>query len=198
MSGIQNEVCMHALLTRLIRLEAPNYYFLEQLAKRVCTETFEIAPEKLNASITFSPEFGTVRQPKTRRGRMLLHLMGGWSGVERRGDELIVIAKAIFWPMLVHELIKGTMELICLHGLNDLPESEFEKVMDYTEHVEYEVPMMQIGPEIYRRFVSVLPSGLSLAQCVMKIAQLDPIDLEEFMFEMVEAPNRATDMLRAI
>lgn len=129
---------------------------------------------------------------------MLLHLMGGWSGVERRGDELIVIAKAIFWPMLVHELIKGTMELICLHGLNDLPESEFEKVMDYTEHVEYEVPMMQIGPEIYRRFVSVLPSGLSLAQCVMKIAQLDPIDLEEFMFEMVEAPNRATDMLRAI
>ena len=79
--------------------------------------------------------------------------------------------------------------------MNDLPVKEFNVVMDYTEHLEYEVPMIQLGPEFYKRFLNVLPDGPALADCVMAVSQMEPIALEEFLFDMVEAPETATQTL---
>lgn len=206
-SGMQNEACMFHLFRRLFELEAPRRGILEELGKKVCHEIFSIDTDQLDASLTLSPAWGTVRTPTTRRGRLMMHAMVGWGGVDRRDEfdvqrdgssELKVVAKAVTWPLLMHELVKGTMELICLHGLNELSEEHYTSVMDHTEHVEYEIPMIQIGPEFYRRFLSVLPREVPLAQCVMKVARLEPIALEEFMFDMIESPNRATDLLRSI
>jgi len=197
-SGLHNEACMYHLFKTVFAVEARHRYMLEELGKKVCSEIFAIGEEKLDATLTMSPAWGTVREPTTRRGRLMMHAMVGWGGVMRgRGGRLKVCAKAVTWPLLVHELVKGTMELICLHGLNDLPDGHYETVMDHTEHVEYEIPMIQVGPEIYRRFLKVLPREIPIAQCVMKVSQMEPIELEEFMFEMIESPDRATNMIRA-
>ena len=79
--------------------------------------------------------------------------------------------------------------------MNDLPAEDFDVVMDYTEHLEYEVPMIQLGPEFYARFLQVVPDGQALADCVMAVSQMEPIALEEFLFDMVEAPETATQTL---
>ncbi|MFK7769411.1 MAG: hypothetical protein AB8B55_19495 [Mariniblastus sp.] len=197
LSGFQNEACMFHVFQKLSAKEIPHFGMLEVLGKKVCHQIFGIETEQLSASLTPTPAWGTVRRPKTWQGRLTLQLMVGWGGVDRHDDGLKVVAKAITWPLLIHELVKGTMELICLHGLNDLSNEDYVTVMDETEHLEYEIPMIQIGPEIFRRFLGVLPREIPLAQCVMKVANLEPIDLEEFLFEMIESPNRATDMLRS-
>ena len=121
--------------------------------------------------------------------------MVGWGGVDRVGGELQVVAKAIVWPLLLHELVKGSMELICLHGMSDMPTSDFDVVMDYTEHLEYEAPMIQMGPEFYQRFLKVVPPELALADCVMAVSVMEPIELEEFLFDMIEAPETARQTL---
>ena len=82
---------------------------------------------------------------------MIIPLMAGWGGVRRDLDRLVVEAKAEIWPLLVHELIKGTVELICLHGLADLGEEEYSMVMEHTEHIEYEFPMIQIGRIVFQK-----------------------------------------------
>ena len=41
----------------------------------------------------------------------------------------MVVARAIVWPILCHELVKGTAELICLHGLNTLDDAAFRETL---------------------------------------------------------------------
>ena len=79
--------------------------------------------------------------------------------------------------------------------MNDLPTEDFDVVMDYTEHLEYEVPMIQLGPEFYKCFLHVVPAGQALADCVMAVSMMEPVSLEEFLFDMVEAPKTATQTL---
>lgn len=176
--------------------EAHSQRALEPIAKDACLQVIDIPRRLLNAEITRVPKWGTVREPKTVRGRFLLKAMVGWGGVDKIDGELQVVAKAIFWPLLVHELVKGSMELICLHGINDVSDDEYQVVMDQTEHVEYEVPMIQIGPAIYQAFLKVLPRPNSLAESTMVLSQMEPIEFEEFLFEMIEAPETAKNILR--
>ena len=171
---------------------------LQSIAKDACLQVINIPRRLLNAEITREPKWGTVRQPETIRGRFLLKAMVGWGGVDKIDGELQVVAKAIFWPLLVHELVKGSMELICLHGISGVSDEDYSVVMDHTEHVEYEVPMIQIGPIVYQALLKVLPRPNSLAECTMVLAQMEPIELEEFLFEMIESPDSARSILQEL
>jgi len=171
---------------------------LQSIAKDACLQIIDIPRRLLNAEITRIPAWGTVRPPQTVGGKLLMMAMVGWGGVDRIDGELQVVAKAVFWPLLVHELVKGSMELICLHGISDVSDGDYSIVMDHTEHVEYEVPMIQIGPVIYQAFLKVLPRPDSLAECTMVLAQMEPIELEEFLFEMIEDPDSAQAILKGL
>lgn len=185
-------------IRRIMELEQNHRHRLETIAKDTCHEIIGTPHNLMNGSITLSPAWGIVRTPQTRRGRVLLKAMVGWGGVDLINGQLKVVAKAIVWPLLVHELIKGSMELICLHGLNGLSDGDYGVVLDQTEHLEYEVPMLQIGPEFYQCFLRVIPQGLKLADCVMAVATLEPVALEEFMFDMVETPEVARETLLSL
>ena len=180
---------------KIIELEQDHRPRLAALAKNACEQIVGTPQNLMNAAITETPAWGTVRRPQTLKGRIIQNAMVGWGGVDRVGGELQVVAKAIVWPLLLHELVKGSMELICLHGMSDMPTSDFDVVMDYTEHLEYEVPMIQMGPEFYQRFLKVVPPELALADCVMAVSVMEPIELEEFLFDMIEAPETARQTL---
>lgn len=182
-------------ILQIIELEREHRQRLAELAKQTCEKIIGTPQNLMSATITETPAWGTVRRPQTLKGRIIKNAMVGWGGVDRIDGRLQVVAKAIVSPLLLHELVKGSMELICLHGMNDMPDEDFNVVMDYTEHLEYEVPMIQMGPEFYKRLLQVVPAGHALADCVMAVSLLEPVALEEFLFDMIEAPETATQTL---
>jgi len=74
---------------------------------------------------------------------------GGKESVDLDSDPPKVTARAINFPILVHELIKGTIEVIA--GLHGQP-SDFdtaEKVRDLEDTVDKEVWDLRLGPVIW-------------------------------------------------
>ena len=181
---------------RSIAMERSHLEALEELAKDVCCQVYEIERDLLEGKLTLVPRFGTIRDPVTIEGQTILQFMMGWSAVVRREGGLKVKATATFWPLLVHELIKGTVELICLHGMNDVSESEYAIALERTDHIEYEIPMLQIGGPIFLRFLMARPREIALAESIMHVSKLEPLELEQFMFHLYDSPNRATALLR--
>jgi hypothetical protein len=182
-------------ILQTVELEREHRPRLEELAKQTCEQIIGTPQHLMNATITETPAWGNVRTPQTVKGKIIQKAMVGWGGVDRIDGQLQVVAKAIVWPLLLHELVKGSMELICLHGMNDMPADDFNVVMDYTEHLEYEVPMIQMGPEFHKRFLKVVPQDKPLADCVMAVSLMEPVALEEFLFDMIEAPATAIQTL---
>jgi hypothetical protein len=171
---------------------------LEELAIQAATEIWGISKDRLIAQLTMQVEFGHVREPRTAGGRAYRHAAAGWGGVQRMRDRFYVVARAWSWTLLVHELVKGTTELICLHGLNELDDDTYEIVMREADRIDYEIWMLQAGGELWRRLLSVLPKDVPLAECIMHIARLDPIPLEMLMMDVVEDPQSARGALAVL
>jgi hypothetical protein len=113
----------------------------------------------------------------------------------RRGDALMVVARASNWQLLVKELVKGTAELICLHGLNDLSDDVYRQVVRATDRLEYEPWMLQTGGELWRQFLAVLPDDRPVAEVLMHVARLPPKPLESLMLAVLERPEWARELL---
>jgi hypothetical protein len=111
---------------------------------------------------------------------------------------LIVLAKGVCWPLLLHELVKGVAEIVCLHGLNTLDHETYASVIDVTDHIEYESWMMQAGAELWRRFLKVKPADRLLAESLMRIARLEPEPLQRLVLAIVEEPDMAADWLDSL
>ena len=195
--GLFNEMHGYQVYADVIEAESTHLEPLEELAKDVCCEMYGIGRDLLDGKLTQTPHFGNVREPESDAGRELLKVMIGWSAVERHGDKLNVRATATFWPMLVHELIKGSVELICLHGMNSVSESDFAIALEHTDHVEFEIPMLQIGGTIFKQFLLARPREIALAETIMYVSKFEPEVLEQFMFHLFESPNQATSMIRS-
>lgn len=196
LNGHLNETSGLLVYQKAIQQEVEHLEPLEELAKNVCCDAYGIGRELLDGKLTQTPRFGSIREPETWEGQTILQCMIGWSAVVRRKGRLSVKATATFWPMLVHELIKGSVELICLHGMNDVSESEFQIALEYTDHIEYEIPMLQIGGTIFQQFLLARPREIKLAECIMHVSKFEPMVLERFMFHLFESPNQATTMIR--
>lgn len=192
----ENDMRGVALYYETIGREEPHKQTLADVAKDVCCESWGIGRELLEGKLTQTPRFGTIREPETLEGQMILDCMVGWSAVVRRQGILKVKAAAAFWPLLVHELIKGTVELICLHGMNEVSDRDYEIALERTDHIEFEIPMLQIGGTIFKQLLKARPKEIPLAECLMHISKLAPPRLESFMFQLFESPNRATDIVR--
>ena len=196
--GWKNEWVQTKLALKTLEMETNHKPELEEIGKQVCSEIYGIPTDRLNAELTTEPAFGTVRTPKTWAGKLIKKFMVGWSAVERRDGRMEVVAKAWIWPLLIHELVKGTVELICLHGLSNLEDEEFELVMDETEHVEYEIPMLQVGGTFFKKVLSVIPREMPVEQGLMHVARMPAVLLDEFLFDMMTVPQNATERLRVI
>ena len=169
------------LAARVAWAERGKQVELAQLAERATSIMWKIDEDRLDAELTTHVAFGNLRVPETKIGLMVQRGAVGYGGVQRRRGQFIVVAKAWFWPLVLHELVKGTAELVCLHGLNALDDTIYDAVMDCADHIEYETWMLQAGPELWRRFLSAIPPDRQLAETLMHLARLEPQRLEDCM-----------------
>ena len=183
------------IMTEVNRVETGYHSELSQIAVRIVSEMWQIPEDRLDGQITRAVAFGNLQRPRTLLGKLCRTGVIGYGGVERDEGRFNVKARAWVFPILVHELVKGTLELICLHGLNHLEEPIYRAVIDEADQLEYEAWLLQAGPEMWRRFIGAAPRNQTLAKTIMRIAKLDPIPLDELMIQVIEDPNRATDTM---
>jgi hypothetical protein len=175
--------------------EASHHPALIELAKKVATIIWGIAPERLVARLTHQVAFGNLTRAKTRGGAAIRACAVGYGGVVRQGDELVVEGRGTNWQLLTKELVKGTAELICLHGLNRLSDDDYAEVIAAADGIDFEPWMLQTGGELWRRLLAVVPPGRPLAQILMHLARLRPGPLETLLLAVLEAPEAARELL---
>jgi hypothetical protein len=85
--------------------------------------------------------------------------VGGKEEVDIETDPPTVKARGLFFPILVHELIKGTMEVLGTQGLPDDPK-QAEMVMASTDTLANEVWDLRLGPVLWEKFLTSYPERL--------------------------------------
>ncbi len=111
--------------------------------------------------------------------------MAGKEEIDPDTDPPTVIAKGITFPVLVHELIKGVMEVFATQGLPD-DEKQARKVMDSEDTLVGEVWDLRLGPVIWEKFRNAYP---------MELMQDDKTEIQNYLFAEF-ASMEAKDMFR--
>ena len=97
--------------------------------------------------------------------QMIMSAAGSGEGVQ--GSEEIddttdpptIKARGLFFPILVHELIKGVYEVMGTHGLPDDPRAS-KMVVGQTDTLPNEVWDLRLGPVIWEKFTESYPDKL--------------------------------------
>jgi hypothetical protein len=184
-------------LNRLGTREIDHHPALVELAKRATEMVWGIPGARLDAAITPFVRFGRLRWPTTLRGAVLRVSAAGFGGVRRVGDQFQVVGRGWNWPILSHELVKGTVELICLHGLSALDDDTYRRVLRAADRPEYEPWLLQAGCELWRRLLPLLPDDRPVADMVMHLARLPARELHDLMLAVLQDPTRARVRLEA-
>jgi hypothetical protein len=106
-----------------------------------------------------------------------------------------IIAKAFCFPVLCQELSKGVMEVISHHGFKDMDEKTVSTITKHADRMEDEPWLIQVGPELWRRFLKVAPRKAALAQVVAVLATKEPDEVHDILMAVVENPDKAKQML---
>ena len=93
---------------------------------------------------------------------MLENLMGSKGGsveTDTNQDPPKVVAKGVIFPILLHELVKGTYEVIGKFGLPSNPEKQ-KMITGYEDTLPAEVWDLRFGPVFWERLISVYPDRI--------------------------------------
>lgn len=185
-----------ALLKHMRALEAPHRQELLQLAKRTTSAVWGIPENRLRGELSATLVLSSddfVSQSK--QGEHLRNCVIGYGSVARRDHQLIVTAKGSTWQLLTKELIKGTAELVCLHGMNQLDDAMYRNVIDATDRIELEPWMLQSGGELWRRLLAARPDDCPLAHVLMNLARLPANQLHSTLELVIQESDQAATHL---
>lgn len=181
---------------RLQALEAPHRTQLLQLGKATASMVWGIPTGRLDAELTtrivLPPE---VLAARNLTGAAFRAGIVGLGGVVQRDNELMVVARATNWQLLAKELVKGTAELICLHGLNQLNDQMYERVLSVTDQLDLEPWMLQSGGELWRRLLQFVPDECPIAKVLMHLARQPAETLESVVAAVIEQRKDAAEYL---
>jgi hypothetical protein len=90
-----------------------------------------------------------------------------------------VIAQGITFPMLLHELSKGVMEVLGMWGMGDLDATEQKYVMGKVDHLENETWDIRLGPKIWEKITMVIPNEAIQHKSII-LSELFQLPAEEF------------------
>jgi len=184
------------LVKQIRTREIPFRAELVGLAKRTAMAVWGIPSERFDAELsTEMPIPAHQFQADTFQAKHLRSCVIGYSHVVREERELIVSAKGITWQMLAKELVKGTAELICLHGLSQLQDRTYRHVIEAADRLEFEPWLLQSGGELWRRLLAAVPDDSSIAHVLMKLARLPPEALQSIVVEVIEEAQSASRRL---
>jgi hypothetical protein len=178
---------------RLRALEAPHRFRLIELAKKSASMIWGIPISRLDADLGMPAPFGTPIRVRNPQAAFMRSAVVGLGGVVQRGSSLRVVGRGTNWQLLTKELVKGTAELICMHGLSDLSDETYRKVMDAADRIEWEPWMLQTGGELWRHLLAVVPARRPLAEVLMHMARLPADSLHALMRAVIEQPDRARE-----
>ena len=83
----------------------------------------------------------------------------GQSEVDEETDPPTVSAKAVTFPLLVHELVKGVYEIFGSHGLPDDPKQQ-EMILNAEDTLPSEIWDSRLGPIFWEKFMASYPMEL--------------------------------------
>jgi hypothetical protein len=187
------------VIKKLIACELPHRKKLAQLARRAASMVWGIPIERLDGELTekITLDAGTIPVHSVREA--LFHAcIVGYGGVVHRDGELTVVARGTNWQLLAKELVKGTAELICLHGLNRLSDDTYHLVIDATDRLELEPWMLQSGGELWRRLLASIPENQPVAHVLMGLARLPASELDSIIAEAIERPEDSKSPLKKL
>ena len=98
--------------------------------------------------------------------------MEGKEEVDETTDPPTIKAKGLFFPILVHELLKGVYEILGTQGLPDDPKAA-EMVMASQDTLPYEIWDLRLGPVIWEKFTASYPE---------KLYQEDLREIQNYLF----------------
>lgn len=98
--------------------------------------------------------------------------MEGKEEVDETTDPPTIKAKGLFFPILVHELLKGVYEVLGTQGLPDDPKAA-EMVMASQDTLPYEIWDLRLGPVIWEKFTDSYPE---------KLYQEDLREIQNYLF----------------
>jgi len=114
------------------------------------------------------------------------------------GDMPVVKARAICFPLLVHELSKGVMEVLSFHGLDVEDEDVLRKIYTLADPPEMEHLLIQVGPALWRKFIAAARKAVgksSLAHVVAEVCKLKPDELHKLIYYVLHEPDMAEEVL---
>jgi hypothetical protein len=85
--------------------------------------------------------------------------MAGKEEIDDTTDPPTIKVRGLFFPVLIHELVKGVMEVFGTQGLPDDPKSQ-EMIMGSTDTLPNEIWDLRLGPVIWEKFLQAYPSEI--------------------------------------
>lgn len=124
---------------------------------------------------------------------------------EEEGGKAKVIARGINFPVLVHELIKGVLELFAIQGRPE-DETSFEDVEKSEDTLEKEMWDLRLGPPIWDRIKSQFPEEILVDEnlielqnyLLVEIFKLPPKNFLVLMKEVLGKTERGKNMLNQL
>ena len=123
-------------------------------------------------------------------------MKGGREYLDLSGDKPKIVAEAWIFPVLLNELIKGSMELLAAHGLPE-DEREAQYVIDKADFLESEIWDMRLGPGIWEKFIDAIDGDAYEIKHFLyyEIAQMPVGEFHVFMRELLSGSNKGKQML---
>ncbi len=118
--------------------------------------------------------------------------------VEEGDDIPVVVAKAWIFPLLVHELIKGTLELSAINWADDhLDFEEQKEVIQKADTPEGEIWGMRLGPGMWEKFLECIDSeNYDIKQWLFReLTKLPAKQFHEFMKEILSGSQRCKEVV---
>ena len=106
-----------------------------------------------------------------------------------------IVGRGVLFPVLCQELAKGLMQLWSEHGLQGLPKAHLKAVMHSADRIEDEPYLYHVGPEMWRRFLAVLPKGIGLKYVMTALFRLPPIKFNEFVQTVIANPQQSKQLV---
>lgn len=118
------------------------------------------------------------------------------------GDEIpVVVAKAWIFPVLVHELIKGTLELSAINWAEGhLDFEEQAEVIKKADTVEGEMWGMRLGPGMWEKFLDCVGTeNYDIKQWLFReLTKLPAKQFHEFMKEILSGSQRCGEIIQTL
>jgi hypothetical protein len=184
------------LVKRIRTLEVPFRPQLVGLAKQTALAVWGIPSGRFHVELSQEmPIPADQFHAENFQAHHLRSCVIGYSHVIREEDQLIVSATGVTWQMVAKELVKGTAELICLHGLSQLQDRTYRRVIEAADRLDFEPWLLQSGGELWRRLLAALPRGCSMARALMHLARLPPEELHFVLQLVIRQADNAGDYL---